>query len=435
VLLGLSAAFLAIIAAALVVVPLTGIAGPRGPVTAGAALAADRIDSPPTGGVAVRRVPDRPTGPRSGVENAAVAAIIDDLDSYWAQMVPQIAGTSFVPLRGGVIAIDSAAPAPSGAIPNGTVAPCVNAPEAISGNAFYCPDDDGIVFDSSALVPVLLGHYGSAGLVAAFAHEFGHAIQARIGPTAKDRAASPASFPSLLIEGQGDCYAGAFLAWVVAGHAASIHLSDDAMLAAIGPLVDFRDPVTVAADDSTAHGWGLDRLNSILVGYRDGAPACHAMTVASQHAIQGTVGIPAGPDASMTTPRYPSTAAALAAARVSVSAFAGAPATVTPDPADLAAAAPYGQFADATALALAVGRERAGADPAIVTDAQIAVSAACFAGSWAASVYGHAPGGALGAWPGDADEGLDLVRSRPGATFADAAGYADGFRSGAASCG
>jgi hypothetical protein len=40
----------------------------------------------------------------------------------------------------------------------------------------------------------------------------------------------------------------------------------------------------------------------------------------------------------------------------------------------------------------------------------------------------------LGSWPGDADEGLDLVRSRPGATFADAAGYADGFRSGVSVC-
>jgi hypothetical protein len=228
------------------------------------------------------------------VENAAVAAVIDDLDTYWSQTLPQIAGTSFTPLRGGAIAVDSAdlaAPTGSGGT-GGTTAPCVSSPAAISGNAFYCPDDDGIVFDSSALVPVLLGHYGSAGLVAAFAHEFGHAIQARIGPTAKDRAARPADYPSLLIEGQGDCYAGSFLAWVIAGHAVSIHLTDGAMLAAIGPLVDFRDPVTVAADDPTAHGWGLDRLDSILLGYRDGAAACHAMTVASEHAIQGTVAVP-----------------------------------------------------------------------------------------------------------------------------------------------
>lgn len=434
---GLSAAFLAIIAVLLVVIPVTGIGGPRPPQVSGVAVAANRIDPAPADGIAIRRVPDRAAGPRSTAENAAVASVIDELDDYWSRTLPQIAGTSFVPLRGGVTAVDSAAP-------SGT-APCVTSPGSISGNAFYCPDNDGIVYDSSALVPVLLGHYGAAGLVAAFAHEFGHAIQARIGPTAADRAAHPDQYPSLLIEGQGDCYAGAFLAWVIGGHAESIHLTQDAMLAAIGPLVDFRDPVTVPADDAAAHGWGLDRLDSILLGYRDGAAACHALTSESQRAIQGSVGVPSGPDAEMTTPRYQTTAEALAAAGASIADFAGVPVTVTATTADLAAAAPYGQFAAATALALAVGRERAAAEsPAGPSDPSgtpgpsgpdIDVRAACFAGAWAASVYGHAPAGTLGSWPGDADEGLDLVRSRPGATFADVAGYADGFRSGLASCG
>ena len=427
VMLGLSAVFLGIIALLLVVLPLAGIAGPTGPVASGIPVAADRIDPPPDSGIAIRRVPDRPTGPRSAVENDAVAAVMDDLDSYWSAVLPDVAGEAFTPLRGGAIAIDSASPSGS--------APCVSSPGAISGNAYYCPDNDGIVFDSSALVPVLLGHYGSAGLVAAFAHEFGHAIQARIGPNAKDRAADPSAYPSLLIEGQGDCYAGAFLAWVIAGNATSIHLTQDAMLQAIGPLVDFRDPVTVPANDSTAHGWGLDRLDSMLVGYRNGASACHAMTVTTQHAIQGTVPVPPGGTAAMTRPRYGSTPAALAAAAKSVASFTGQVVTATADPADLAAAAPYGQFAEATALALAVGRQHAADAPGGGSEVdRVGVQAACFAGAWAASVYGHASTGTLGSWPGDADEGLDLVRSRPGATFADAAGYADGFRSGVSAC-
>lgn len=427
VMLTLSLVFLAVIALLLVVLPLAGIAGPTASLAPGAALAGDRIDPPPDSGVAIRRVPDRPTGPRSGVENAAVVAIVDDLQTYWAAELPQVAATTFTPLRGGVTAIDSAASSAS--------APCVSTPAVISGNAYYCPGDDGIVFDSSALVPVLLGHYGSAGLVAAFAHEFGHAIQARIGPTAKDRAADPSAYPSLLIEGQGDCYAGAFLAWVIAGNATSIHLTEDAMLQAIGPLVDFRDPVTVPADDSTAHGLGLDRLDSLLTGYRDGAAACHAMTVTTQQAIQGTVPVPAGGTAAMTKPRYSSTAAALQAAATSIESYTGTPVTATADPADLAAAAPYGQFAQATALALAVGHQRAAAGSGAGSSPdQAGIEAACFAGAWAASVYGHAPTGSLGSWPGDADEGLDLVRSRPGTTFAEVAGYADGFRSGLSAC-
>ena len=68
---------------------------------------------------------------------------------------------------------------------------CISDPAQIAGNAFYCPQGDGIVFDSSALVPVLLGSYGSAGLAAAFAHEFGHAVQAQVGPTPDDRRGHP----------------------------------------------------------------------------------------------------------------------------------------------------------------------------------------------------------------------------------------------------
>ena len=94
---------------------------------------------------------------------------------------------------------------------------CISDPAFIAGNAYYCPQGDGIVFDSSALVPVLLGSYGSAGLTAAFAHEFGHAVQAQIGPTPTDRQPDPDRYPSILIEAQADCDAGAFLAWAAAG--------------------------------------------------------------------------------------------------------------------------------------------------------------------------------------------------------------------------
>ena len=82
------------------------------------------------------------------------------------------------------------------------------------------------------------------------------------------------------------------------------------------------------------------------------------------------------------------------------------------DQADLAVAQPYGQFAAATAVALATGREITGTD----------TGAACFAGAWVASVFGTTEAGQLGSWPGDADEALDLIRSRPGATFEQVAG-------------
>ncbi len=394
-----------------------GAAGP-----AGRPLAAERID---TGQVplAIRRVPSTGQPPNAAAEESLVAAVVADLQTFWADTVPRIANQSFSPLRGGITAVNSAAT--SGR------APCVNSPAQINGNAYYCPSNDGIVYDSSALVPVLLARYGVAGLVGALAHEFGHAVQARIGPTSEQRTADPQRYPSLLIEAQGDCDAGAFLAWVVAGKAPHIHLGASAMAAATGPLLDFADPVTVTAADAAAHGLSLDRLTSVLVGYRNGAGACHAMTMDSLHPTLGQVPLPPGGAAALATPRYPSTARVLSAARASIAHFTGSPAGgASADPAALSAASPYGQFAQATVLALGVGRQQnAGVDVA-----DNAAGAACFAGAWVASVYGHAKPGALGSWPGDADEGLNAVRSRPGATFADAAGYADGFHGGLTAC-
>ena len=54
-------------------------------------------------------------------------------------------------------------------------------------------------------------------LAASFAHEFGHAVQAQVGPTPADRRHDPDRYPSILIEAQADCDAGAFLAWAAAG--------------------------------------------------------------------------------------------------------------------------------------------------------------------------------------------------------------------------
>ena len=75
-------------------------------------------------------------------------------------------------------------------------------------------------------------------------------------------------------------------------------------------------------------------------------------------------------------------------------------------------------------MALATGREVTGTD----------VGAACFTGAWTASVFGRAGVDEFGSWPTDADEALDLIRSRPGAGFDELAGYADGFHQGKAAC-
>ena len=400
----------------------------------GTAREADYIDVS-GGAMPIRRVPSSGSGPHSAAEEHLIMATITDLTTFWSETMPVITGRPFVPLAGGLTAMDSTAGTGS--------APCVSSPSQIVGNAFYCPSDDGIVYDAATLVPVLLHRYGIGGLVTTFAHEFGHAAQAEMAGTASGSAGGSTTGPadgstdshgSLLGEARADCDAGAFLAWVIEGHAEHVHLGEDALVDAVGPLLDFSDPATVSPSDPTAHGLALDRLTWVLRGYRGGATACRAMTTAT---LDATLGEITGGGTTGSAPRFTSRRELLDTAEYSVWKFIVPTAVGTPDgtlDADvreatasglLDATAPHGQFAQATVLALTVGRQLS----------RTSTGAACFAGAWVASVFGHAAAGALGSWPGDADEGLAAVRAQPHVTFDDLAAYADGFHGGRSACG
>ncbi len=431
-----------------------GLLGPgrggtwRSGIEAGSAVAAERVDTLGPA-LSVRHLETgRPAEDATAVaDDKVVAAVLSDLNSFWAATLPSALGRKFVPLTGGYVSVDSAGP-PTPAVPLRAL--CVTKPAQIAGNAYYCPDGDGIVYDSAALVPVLLGHYGVGGLATAFAHEFGHAIQAQVGPSTAQRDATDTQYPSIVIEAQGDCYAGAFLAWVTSGAAPHLHLPSSSLARAIAPLLDFRDPVSVGRDDPTAHGLAVDRASSVLTGLRSGARGCHAITRSTLTSTLGRPGV-----APLRSARFPTSEALLAAARTSVDSYAagwlptgsgpagsGQPGSAPPGsapagsapagsapadapvPSDLAVAARYGQFATAAGVALAVGRRLTGS-PA---------GAACFTGGWTAAVFGHAPAGALGSASSDADEALDLISHRPDAGFDELSGFIDGFHGGKSAC-
>ncbi len=388
----LAAALLLVALAALALVPRMDD-GVAGRALAAASIDMTGVDTPSGVGTVDDRV------------EALIGAIMADLTRFWSEALPPITGRTFTPLRGSIVAVDSSAASGS--------APCVATPADIVGNAYYCPSDDGIVYDATTLVPVLLHRSGIGGLITTFAHEYGHAVQERIAAAVRAPNAEPAP-TALVTEARADCDAGAFLAWATAGHAPRLHVDTGILISAIGPLVDFSDPATVQPDDPTAHGLAVDRLTWFLTGFRGGAGAC----VHLGEPLQTTLGRTDGkPDAS---PRYATPSLLLAAAERSIEAFDGRRSDASPSGAQMRATAPHGQFAQATALALATAGA-AGDD---------AAAAACFAGSWVHAVVAHASPGDLGGWPGDADEGLAAVLLQPGADFADVTGYIDGFRSG-----
>ncbi len=506
-------------------------AGVLVPPVGGIAVAAERIE--PAAGAPV------PVHVVNGFESSddlLAAAVFGDLQTFWGAELPRL-GTEFEPLRGGYASVDGSG--------SGSGALCVSPAATLLGNAYYCRADDGIVYDSAALVPVLLDQYGTAGLTASLAHEFGHAVQARSAAPA----GSQASTPAILQEARADCDAGAFLAWLVvadggsavatasgsasngsgtgvtgsattdpetgptgtgtapgpsttagsgtvpgpsstaapgtaqatgtssapvstsapsstaapdtgpatsersanassteapsalspgsadsgrpahagpAGDHVAVHLPASSLLRAVSPLIEFRDPVDTEVTSPQAHGFGLDRLRAALAGIRGGAAACSALTVEGLRLTEGRI---RGVDTSKA--RFASGSAVDRAAEESIRAFDP---TALPNngstaasPGDLRAAAPFGQFARAATTALAAGDARFGADRP--------QAAACYLGAWTGFVYGKADTGQLGSWPGDADEAMDMMRSREGATFEELAAFATGFDEGLPSCG
>lgn len=323
---------------------------------------------------------------RSSAEDAA-EQVFDDLTRYWAGAFPENFDEQFLALASGTSGLDSGA--------GGSGSLCVSEAEQILGNAYFCPQQDGIVYDTGVLVPVLQHRYGPGALAASLAHEFGHAIAARVGPTVTDRSKDPDRYPALYVELQADCYAGNYLR----------HLGVD-LPPAVAPLLDFRDALTVQPSSATAHGLGLDRLQAVLAGWRSTPADCHDLELTDLDITLGRTGL----STRNLTPRFRSSAELLTALRKA------APDLTMPEalPTELApVVGRLGQFAEATAHVLTA--ERALDD---------GPAAWCHTGAWVATTFGNTTG--LGSWAGDADEALDLVRAA-GPTTEELIAFVDGF--------
>jgi uncharacterized protein len=181
---------------------------------------------------------------------ATLEQVISSLEQYWAERLPadfDVAYSSpsrytyYRPEQGG--------------------GPRCGGQEAPPRNAFYCPAGDFIAWDETGL---MIPYYVQAGdFAAAFvlAHEFGHAVQARL--PGQERL-------GLLVELQADCFAGAWARHVQEEGLLEAGDLDEATLAVFSardvPGTDFTDP--------RAHGSGFERTRAFADGYEGGPPAC-----------------------------------------------------------------------------------------------------------------------------------------------------------------
>jgi predicted metalloprotease len=135
--------------------------------------------------------------------------------------------------------------------------------QTIPRNAFYCPNDNSIYFDTSLLTREM-GTNGDFGAVFVIAHEWGHLAQQELGILDH-----PPRFP-VEVELQADCFAGAY----AKDADARGELRQGDLEAAGKSLFAAGDPAGVAWFDPAAHGTSQQRMDSFDKGYGGGYEAC-----------------------------------------------------------------------------------------------------------------------------------------------------------------
>jgi predicted metalloprotease len=191
-----------------------------------------------------------------------VDATIADIQSYWAATMPGAYGQAYDAIpTDRVFAYSADNPPPNCDDGGQTTAPY----EQVAGNAFYCSNGDFVAYDDQGLLPKLRANFGEFAVGLVFAHELGHAVQARVGyqPSA-----------TVDMEQQADCFAGAWAQHVATSQDANEHLSAHDLDTALAGLLTLSDPSGIDGGQNGAHGNGFDRVSAFQDGYEGGASAC-----------------------------------------------------------------------------------------------------------------------------------------------------------------
>jgi predicted metalloprotease len=184
-----------------------------------------------------------------------------DVQEYWERTMPDIYGQPYEPLPAERIVAGS---------PDATFPLCREEQityEDVEGNAFAAPCPEGItvVWDDADLIPELGERFGSVAPAIVLAHEWGHVAQfeARVDE------------PTVIMEQQADCFAGAWLADLLDDPAGLTELVQANPLdTSLASIIEFRDQPGSSPDDPNAHGTGFDRVRALQEGFERGAEFC-----------------------------------------------------------------------------------------------------------------------------------------------------------------
>ena len=244
----------------------TPVAAPDGMVMS----AAGQVPNGPS-----RRSADPAAGPapvRGGTDSPDdrfAATVVTGVEQYWRQEFPARFGRRWPNIQ------DFMAADPHDAA---NLPPCLRQALDVTNQALYCPQLDSVVWDRTQLVPGLRSKYGEGAVVVALAHEMGHAVEDRLGIDESAQAREPAKYPTILLEGMADCFAGVTLHAVADGRIPGLSTDPADIDRALRGLLSFRDPVGLSMG-TVAHGNAFDRASAFINGYDSGAGTCAGMTV------------------------------------------------------------------------------------------------------------------------------------------------------------
>ncbi len=148
-------------------------------------------------------------------------------------------------------------------------------------NAFYAASCDTVAWDRAVMLPQMIQGIGSLAPAVVLSHEIGHDVQDELG--------IPADTPSIVLEQQADCYAGAYWRWVADGNSDHFLFNQtEGMRQLLLALFDAHDPVDIGSggDDTDDHGNGFDRTYAATLGYTSGAVRCSTID-ADEIAVRG----------------------------------------------------------------------------------------------------------------------------------------------------
>jgi predicted metalloprotease len=197
--------------------------------------------------------------------DAFVAVAVADIERWWGETFPAVYGEQFEPLEGGVWA---GYPERQSDLP-GCGEERTRYEDLNLYVAFYCDFDDFLMYDDGdeSLLAALASQFGPAVMGIVLAHEFGHAVQGRIG-------ALDQFLATIYTEQQADCFAGAWAGQAYRGESPLLRLGDADLRAGLIAMLEVRDPVGTDQFMPGGHGSAFDRVGAFQEGFVSGAQRC-----------------------------------------------------------------------------------------------------------------------------------------------------------------